>query len=167
MNGKVQFSLQIDGFWSIFGPFWSTNSRGQSCLTVLGSFANYIEFAPVYSIFEPKMFVYFNDDIFGENNHQELLNEDSYRTERGFCGHGRISSRVNSRKIRAILRYFKIFCQFCRNASVCYYITSPLISNLAPFRPKFRFFIRKCAITLGHSKMKKVIFDQFSQDRYF
>ena len=81
------------------------------CLGDFCQFANYIEFAPVHSIFEPKMFVYFNDDIFGKNNHQELLNEDSYRTERGFCGHGRISSRVNSRKIRAILRYFVNFVE--------------------------------------------------------
>ena len=103
------------GKWTISKKtchFWSQNSGRQSRST---SWC----FLPIFHWHRictssqycwEKLFVYLNDDIFGENNHQELLNEDSNRTERGFCGHGRIQV-VNSRKIRAILRYFVNFVE--------------------------------------------------------
>ena len=83
--------------------------------------------------------------------------EDGYSTERGFCGHSRIRV-LNSRKIRAILRYFKIFCQFCRKSTCLLLHNFPLISNLAPFRPKFQFSTEIARWNWVNSKLKSVQF---------
>ena len=116
ISQKVRYSSQIDNFQKNF-PFFDTKKPWSTIIDLPVVF--WKPFSPIChwrwictssQYFWEKLFVYLNDDIFGENNHQELLNEDSNRTERGFCGHGRIQV-VNSRKIRAILRYFVNFVE--------------------------------------------------------
>ena len=109
---KVQFSTQMGDFQkklAISDPKRAVANHDRPSGGFL-PFCHWHVICTSSQYFWEKLFVYLNDDIFGENNHQELLNEDTNRTERGFCGHGRIQV-VNSRKIRAILRYFVNFVE--------------------------------------------------------
>ena len=142
-------------------PFFVKNYRGQSWFTIRLRFFTKLPVtsnSQQFAFFDEKNCLFILTTIFSVKiTIKNYCTEDGYSTERGFCGHSRIRV-LNSRKIRAILRYFKIFCQFCRKSTCLLLHNFPLISNLAPFRPKFQFSTEIARWNWVNSKLKSVQF---------
>ena len=142
-------------------PFFVKNNRGQSWFTIRLRFSLSCQLHRIRNslhFFFEKNCLFILTTIFSVKiTIKNYCTEDGYSTERGFCGHSRIRV-LNSRKIRAILRYFKIFCQFCRKSTCLLLHNFPLISNLAPFRPKFQFSTEIARWNWVNSKLKSVQF---------